>query len=44
MSPIIELLKKSKVFEWIEKCQNAWEEIKKLLCTSPYFDQFQLGI
>jgi hypothetical protein len=28
MSLIIKLLKKSEVFEWIEKCQNAWEEIK----------------
>jgi len=27
MSPITKLFKKSKVFEWIEECQNAWEEI-----------------
>ncbi len=27
MSPITKLFKKIKVFEWIEKCQNAWEEI-----------------
>jgi hypothetical protein len=29
MSPITKLFKKSEVFEWIEKCKNAWEEIKK---------------
>ncbi len=28
MSPITKLLKKSKVFEWTEECQNAQEEIK----------------
>ncbi len=28
MSPITRLFKKSKVFEWTTKCQNAWEEIK----------------
>jgi hypothetical protein len=27
-SPITKLLKKSEVFEWTTKCQNAWEEIK----------------
>jgi hypothetical protein len=28
MSPITKLLKKFKVFEWIEECQNVWENIK----------------
>jgi hypothetical protein len=28
MSPINKLLKNYEIFEWIEKCQNAWEEIK----------------
>jgi hypothetical protein len=27
MAPIIELLKKIKVFEWIAKCQTIWEDI-----------------
>jgi hypothetical protein len=29
MSPITKLFKMSEVFEWIEKCQNVWEEILK---------------
>jgi hypothetical protein len=28
MAPITKLLKKTKVFEWIAKCQIAWEDIK----------------
>jgi hypothetical protein len=28
MSPITKLLKKFEAYEWIEKCQNAWEDIK----------------
>ncbi len=28
LSPITKLLKKFEIFEWIEECQNAWEEIK----------------
>jgi hypothetical protein len=28
MAPITKLLKKAKVFEWIAKCQIAWEDIK----------------
>jgi hypothetical protein len=24
----VKLLKKTRIFEWTEKCQNAWEEIK----------------
>jgi hypothetical protein len=36
MSPIIKLLKKFKVFEWIKKCQNVWEEIKNQYIQTPY--------
>jgi hypothetical protein len=25
ISPITKLFKKPEIFEWIEKCQNAWE-------------------
>jgi hypothetical protein len=32
MSFISKLLKKCEVFEWIEECQNVWEEIKDLIC------------
>ncbi len=35
MSPIIELFKKSKVFEWTKKCQNAWEDIKNWYIQAP---------
>jgi hypothetical protein len=35
MSPITKLLKKFEVFEWIEKCQNAWEEIKNQYIQTP---------
>jgi hypothetical protein len=28
MSPITKLLKKFEAYEWIQKCQNAWEDIK----------------
>jgi len=28
MSPITKQLEKFEIFEWIEICQNAWEEIK----------------
>ncbi len=35
MSPIIEMFKKYKGFEWIEKCQNAWEEIKNQYVQAP---------
>jgi hypothetical protein len=35
MSQIIKLLKKFEVFEWIEKCQNAWEEIKNQYAQAP---------
>jgi hypothetical protein len=27
MSPITKLLKKFESYEWIQKCQNAWEDI-----------------
>jgi hypothetical protein len=32
---ITKLLKKSKVFEWIEECKNAWEEIKNQYIQAP---------
>jgi hypothetical protein len=35
MSPITKYLKKSKVFEWIIECQNAWEEIKNWYVQAP---------
>jgi hypothetical protein len=35
MSPITKLLKKFEVFEWIIKCQNAWEEIKNQYVQAP---------
>jgi hypothetical protein len=28
MAPITKLLKKVEVFEWIDECQAAWEDIK----------------
>jgi hypothetical protein len=28
MSPITKLLKKFEAYEWIQKCQNVWEDIK----------------
>jgi hypothetical protein len=43
MSPITKLFKKCEVFEWIKKCQNAWEEIKNRYVQAPYFDQSKLG-
>jgi len=35
MSPITWLLKKIEVFEWIEKCQNVWEDIKNQYVQAP---------
>jgi len=43
MVPIIKLLWKTKAFEWIAKCQEAWEVIKQsymdaLILISPHWD------
>jgi hypothetical protein len=35
MSPITKLFKKFEVFEWITKCQIAWEEIKNQYVQAP---------
>jgi hypothetical protein len=35
MSLITKLFKKNKVFEWIEECRNAWEEIKNWYVQAP---------
>jgi hypothetical protein len=35
MSPFTKLLKKCEVFEWIEECQNVWEEIKNWYVQAP---------
>jgi uncharacterized protein (UPF0332 family) len=35
MSPITKLFKKFKVFEWIKKCKNVWEEIKNWYIQAP---------
>ncbi len=37
MSQITKLLKKIEVFEWIEECQNAWEDIKNQYVQAPIF-------
>jgi hypothetical protein len=33
--PITELLKKEKMFEWTEGCENSFQELKKILVSAP---------
>jgi hypothetical protein len=35
MAPITKLLRKTKTFEWIPKCQVAWEAIKQRYIDAP---------
>jgi len=44
MSSIIKLFKNSKVFEWIEKCQNAWEDIKNQCIQAPILISLNLEL
>jgi len=37
MALITKLLKKVKMFEWIAKCQVAWEDIKNRYIQAPIF-------
>jgi hypothetical protein len=33
--PMMKLLEKNKAFEWTEKCQTSFEELKKRLTSAP---------
>jgi hypothetical protein len=35
MAPITKLFKKTKMFEWIAKCQTTWEDIKNRYIQAP---------
>jgi hypothetical protein len=35
MAPITKLIRKTKIFLWIEECQKAWELIKHIYIETP---------
>jgi hypothetical protein len=44
MAPITKLLRKTKVFEWIDECQTAWENIKNRYVKAPTLIKFNLEL
>ena len=41
-SPLTKLLKKGVTFEWSDKCQNSFEQLKEILVKAPVFDSTYL--
>ena len=42
-SPLTKLLKKGVMFEWSDKCQNSFEQLKEMLVEAPILTQPTLG-
>ena len=42
-SPLIKLLRKGVKFEWSDKCQNSFEQLKEMLVEAPVLTQPTLG-
>ena len=42
-SPLTKLLRKRVKFEWSDKCQNSFEQLKEMLVEAPILTQSTLG-